>query len=1078
MTAESPSDPPPLGPDRPLTPAQERVWFLERLHPHCRAYRSQATLTFRGALDVPALEAALGEIVRRHESYRSTFPTVDGQPVQRVHPPRPVRLDVESAADGEALRALIRAEIDRDLDLEELPIVRWRLFCVGTATHVLLHAEHHLVHDGWSFNRFVRELAALYRARTEGRQPAIPEPRRQLGDLAAEQRRWLEGEEAERQAAWWREKLAGAPPEIALPYDRPRPQRPSFRGAAPRQSLSAELAGALRALSREAHATLFMTMAAGFVALLHRLSGQTDLCLGSGIANRVSAGAEDVLGMVLNNVVLRCDVEGRPTFRELLSRVRATALGAYAHQDLPFDRVVEAVRPPRDPARNPLFQVAFSFHDSPLPEIAFPGLAVEVDEVVSNNSAKFDLNVIVVPEREQRAGTGSAAGDAAIRLIWEHATDLFDPGTVERMIGRYEALLAAAVADPDRTIDELDLSLPGEEAALAAWNDTDRPYPGDEPLHRLFERRVAHEPTAVALVEGERRLTYGDLDRRAAALAGALGRRGVEPGSPVALLFEHSIEGVVAIVAVAKAGGCWVPLDPGDPPARLAFLLRDAGARLVVTAPSLRTRLPADGPPVVELGTEEAEGEGLLVPMPRVHGDDLACILYTSGSTGEPKGVAVPHRAVVRLVTGLADVELGPGETLLQTAPLAFDASHFEIWGALAHGACLIVVPGSMGPREIGDAIHRHGVTTLWLTAPLFHRLIDERPEALRGLRQLVTGGDVVSAAHVRRALDLNPGLRVVDGYGPTEATTFATTHAMDDSSAVPDPVPVGRPLANTRVHVLDGAGRPLGPGPVGELAIGGAGLARGYVGRPEETARRFVPDPRSALADARLYLTGDRARRRPDGTLELLGRLDRQVKVRGHRIEPGEVERVLEGHPAVSAAAVRAWPDPVAGHRLVAYVVPAAELRTSERELRAYLAARLPGAAIPTAFVGLEALPLDRRGKVDAAALPRPEKEGPRSRNATTAPPRTPTEKAIAAVWEDVLGRGGIGTDDSFFDLGGHSLQAMQVAARLEERLGLRLPLRRYFEAATVADLAAALDDEGERVSTGAIRRIRREAR
>jgi amino acid adenylation domain-containing protein len=808
-----------------------------------------------------------------------------------------------------------------------------------------------------------------------------------------------------------------------------------------------------------------MTMLAAFAALLARVSGQRELAIGTGVANRRAPGCEGLLGMIINNLVLRCDLAGEPTFRELQDRVRATCLEAYAHQDLPFDRVVEAVEPRRHGARNPLFQVAFSFHDAPLPELAFRGLATEVDEMVSNGSAKFDLNVVVVPQREQRSGTGSSASDDSIRMIWEHSTELFEEATIERLMAQYERLLEAIVSDPDLRLGELPLTSVAEGALALAWSGPRRSYPRDEPLHCLVEAQADRTPLAVAIVSGEERISYAELDSRANRLAGCLLELGVRSEVRVGILLERSVEAVVAMVAVLKAGGAYLPLDPEDPPERLARLLEDAEVRVLLTSEAWRARLPEGGPTLLCLATDGPAAPDAARPEREVGAEDLAYVMYTSGSTGEPKGVCVPHRAIVRLVAALEEVvALGPAETLLQLAAPAFDAATFEIWGALATGARLALFPGRTGtPREIGEAIRRHGVTTLWLTAPLLRRVVEERPEALAGVRQLLAGGDVLSAPHVRRALEAHPGLTVVNGYGPTEATTFTCCHPMRDARDVPDPVPIGRPLANTRVHVLDAARRPVGPGIVGELWIGGDALARGYLGAPEATAERFVPDPFTGAPGDRLYRSGDLARWRPDGTLDFLGRADRQVKVRGHRVEPAEIERALSRHPALLEAAVRAWPDGAGDRRLVAYVVAAPGTRfPSASQLRAFLEASLPRPMLPSAFVALEALPLDARGKIDRGALPPPDPAAEERRPPRA--PRTATEAALADIWREVLGRGAFGVEDDFFELGGHSLLAMQVAARLEARLGICLSLRRLFEATTISELARILETEGSR--------------
>jgi len=1061
-----PIPPPPRPANIPLSHSQERVWFIQQLFPDNRAYHAQATLTFRGGLDVGALKSSLSEILRRHEIYRTSFELREGTPVQVVHDHDPVRLPLVdlSREPPEKRRAeldrRIEAEISTPVDPTRLPLVRWTLFRLDESEHVLLHVEHHLVHDGWGFNVLVRELQALYAAELEDRPSPLPEPPLQFADFALWQRSWMEGPEAQRQLAYWKEKLAGSPSEIALPFDRPRGAVQTFRGAAPRLELDPSLCASLRELSRQQGVTLFMTMLAAFATVLHRCSGDEDLSVGAGIANRRWPGTEGLMGMIINNLVLRLDLKGDPEFTELLRQVREVTLEAYGNQDVPFDWVVEAVRPERDPGRNPLFQTAFSFHDAPLPELEFPGLELEMFEAVSNHTAKFDLNVIVIPRSEQRVGLGGAGGESST-VIWEYNTDLFDAPTMEGLLRHYGTLLRAVVSDPHRRLSDLPLMTESERLrVLVEWNDTATDYPRDACIHELFSDQAESSPDAVAVVLGEERLTYRELDERSNRLANHLQGLGVGPEVPVGLCAGRSLEMIVATLGILKAGGAYVPLDPSFPKMRLELMADDTGMPVLLTEQRLLEDLPDTGAQVLCLDSqwETVAASPAEPPAAGANADSLAYVMYTSGSTGTPKGAEVLHRGVIRLVRDTDYVEIRPDDVFLQLAPISFDAATFEIWGALLNGATLVLYPGERyALNELSAVLKREQVTTLWLTAPLFHQMVDDQLEGLSGLRQLLAGGDVLSPTHVRRALEALPGCTLVNGYGPTEGTTFTCCHRMTADTAPEGTVPIGRPIANTRVYILDRHDRPVPPRVAGELVISGDGLARGYVNDPGLTAERFVPDPWSGRPGDRVYRTGDLARYRHDGTVEFLGRIDNQVKVRGFRVEPEEIETALRRHPAVDEVSVLAQEDGPGGKRLVAYLVAAEGDPPDPEELRSFLRRSLPDYMVPSSFVELEGLPLTASGKLDRRSLPGP---AGASRSPAPAPPQTPTQETIAAIWCDVLSLETVGIHENFFDLGGHSLIATQVISRVLVALKVELPLAVLFSAPTIADLAEAVDN------------------
>jgi amino acid adenylation domain-containing protein len=1096
---------------------QESVWFLQELEPAGRSYHFQATLAFRGRLDIPALERTLSEIVRRHELLRTTFPAVDDLPVLRLHEPWAVHLPVIDfshlpADEREAeVARWMKAQFEVPFDLTELPLMRWSLLKRGHDHHVLVQVEHHMVHDGWSLHLLLGELVPLYAAFAAGRPSPLPELEVQYADYAAWQRRWMESDAARAQLEFWRGRLKGGAPVLELPADRPRPPVPSFRGAAPRFRLPQELYERLRAVGRSRGATLFMTMMATFQAVLSRWSGQTDLRVGTGMANRRQREVERLIGMFVNMTVVRTDAAGDPTFAELLARVRRAVLDAYAHQDVPFDAVVNAVQPERVLGHNPLFQAAFNFHDSPLPDLNLPDVDLEMEVALPNGSAKFDLNVIVIPHSEQRLGRGG--GREGMTVVWEYAADLFDATTAERLFAHFRRALEAVAADPELRLSQLPLLDEAERAKVVGeWNRTGAGFPRDS-VGALFSDTARRTPDAVALVTREGRVTYGELEARANRLARALRRRGVGPESRVGLCVERGAEQVVALLAILKAGGAYVPLDPAYPPERLAYMARDSALRLVLAQPELADRVPADAAEVLPLDAALAEAavEDAGEMESGAGPDSLAYVVYTSGSTGQPKGVMVPHRAVVRLVRGNDFMDFSPGQVFLGFAPVAFDASTLELWGPLLNGGSLALHPPEPPSLEqLGDFIRERGVTTLWLTAGLFHQMVEVDPAAFRGVRQLLAGGDVLLPQAVRRVLETNPGLTVINGYGPTEGTTFTTCHPMRSADEVGEPVPLGAPIGNTRAYVLDERMHPVPIGVAGELYAGGEGVARGYQGRPAATAERFVPDPFSSVPGARLYRTGDRVRwtekesakvrecvsasdpreprassdaqrtpalphSRTSGVIEFLGRLDTQVKIRGFRIEPGEIEAALVRHPGVREAVVVPRADRSGDRRLVAYFTSEGEA-PGAAELRTHLGALLPRHMVPADFVAVDAFPLTANGKVDRRALPA---AGPAAHAPTAgAEPRTELEARLAEIWVTVLGVDAVGVHDDFFALGGHSLRATQIVARVRKELGAEIPLRAVFEAPTVAALAERVAAAPRTADDGGIAGIARRAR
>ena len=1038
----------------PLSFAQERMWFIEQLEPHSPVHNIPMAFRLRGPLNVAILERSLNDVVRRHEVLRSSFGAIGGQPLQVLAPVATVKLTVvDLRAQSDAARQAetrITKEIQRPFPLAQGPLLRATLLRLTDDECVLVLVTHHLVFDGLSTNILLRELSSFYEANASGRAPQLPSLRIQYADYARWQREWLRDDVLEGQLAYWRRKLAGVQ-RLELPTDRPRPRAQTVGTARHFLGFSRPLTEGLKALSARHGVTLFMTLVAAYQTLLHRYTGQDDIVIGSPAAGRDRSELEGLIGFFFNMMALRTDLSGSPTFAELLGRAREVCLEAYANQDVPFERVVEAVRPERDLSYNPLFQVTFALQNT-------PGFGLKLGEVTATEldidprTARYELHLYL---REE---------DGGLRGYLDYNTALFDAQTIERMMGHLQLLLERVVANPREPIDAWPLLTEAERHRLLHdWSGAAVAHPSDRCIHQLYEAQVERTPDAAAVVFGDRRLTYQELNRRANRLAHYLRRRGVGPEVPVAIRMERSLEMVIGLLAILKAGGVYVPLEPDSPKDRLAFMLDDARARVMLT----QTRLaPAPGVLDARLsvlamddGQDITAGESEENPASGATADNLAYIMYTSGSTGRPKGVCIPHRGVVRLVSKVTYARLTPQEVLLQLAPLSFDASTFEIWGALLNGAQLVMYPPDQPSlRELGQTLERYKVTTLWLTAGLFHQMVDGNLEGLRPVTQLLTGGDVVSAPHAQKVLRALPNCRLIDCYGPTEGTTFTTCYPLSASEAVAASVPIGRPIANTSVYILDRHQNPVPIGVWGELCIGGDGLARHYLNDPALTAERFIPHPFSEHSGARLYRTGDLARYLSDGNIEFGGRLDDQVKIRGYRIEPGEVEAALSQHPAVRESMVVASENGHGGKRLVAYVVPGQAPRPTVTALRGFLKSRLPEQLVPSVFVLLDALPLTANGKVDRHALPddtgaRPDLEK------TFVAPRNPAEDTMAGIWAEVLGLDRVGVHDNFFELGGHSLLAVQLMARVGDALQVELPLCRLFEAPTVAELTQAIE-------------------
>ncbi len=1039
----------------PLSFAQERMWFLDRMSPASGMYNMPDVLALDGPLNVDALRAALEAVVARHEVLRTRYVEVDGVPMQDVLPPPRFLLPVDDVAEA-AVEGRMRAEARAPFDLDTQIPIRARLLRTTPERHVLLLTVHHIAGDAWSWGVLLREMTQAYGAALQGEEAAFAPLPVQYADYAVWQRAWLHGAVMEGQLAFWRGRLAGAPALLELPYDRPRPAEQDEQGGVVLAALPPETLRAARQLARGDGATLYMVLLAAWKATLHRWSGETDIVVGSPIAGRARPETEGLVGLFVNTLALRTDLSGNPSFRTLLGRVRDTALEAYAHQDVPFEQMVQETGVPRSMAHTPVFQVMFGLQNVPEGGLEMEGVRARGMGATLETS-RFDLTVLL-----------DEAGDD-LRAYVEYAAALFDAGTIERMMGQYAALLSAALAAPDVPFGDLPMLAEGERDRVTREFAVGAPVaPPDRSIHAVFAARAAAAPDDAALSWDGGRMSFAELDAASSRLAHHLVARGARPGDGIGVLVERGPRLIVSMLAALKAGGAYVPLDPAYPVERLAQMLEEADAHLVITEEGSREAAEAvagdSSSPVsrslqfVDLDAEQSAIDAAPATSPGIDPGPgaLAHVIYTSGSTGKPKGVAIPHGAVVGLVREGAFADLGPGSAWLHLAPATFDATTLEVWPALLSGGRVALYPNlPPDPAGLAASIRAHGVTHLWLTSGLFNLVVDEDIGALEGVRHVMTGGDVVSMPHARRVLQAHPDLRLTNGYGPTENTVFTTGHDLSAADWERASLPVGGPLPGTQAYVLDAALNPSPVGVPGELYAGGEGLAWGYLRRPALTAEKFIPDPFGAPG-SRLYRTGDLARWLPDGLLEFHGRADQQVKVRGFRIETGEIEQALRADPRVGDAAVIARADGAGDKRLVAYVVPRDGAAPTATELREGLAARLPSYLVPGAFVVLDSIPLTPNGKVDRRALPEPTDEGAADAGEG---PRGPVEQVLAGLWTELLGARRVRRRDSFFELGGHSLVATRLLSRIRRALGVELPLKALFAAPTLAALAEQVE-------------------
>jgi len=1063
----------------PASFAQQRLWFIEQLLPGVALYVVPLVFRLIGSLQRSHLHQSLRAVVRRHEILRTTFDTVDGELVQVITPElltslkfTDLRIGSVDSREDVALRQIWQ-EIQQPFYLNQGALFRVHLWQLQDDQHLLLLLLHHIIFDEWSSGVLIRELGEHYAALVEGREAVLPELPIQYADFAHWQRQWLHGEVLNTQLRYWKQQLQDVP-VLNLPGVRSDESIQSLvqghRGESQLLELPQSLLDELEALSQQAGVTLFMLLLAAFQTLLHRYTGQTDIAVGSPIANRHRSELEGLIGFLVNSLVLRTNLADDPSFYELLERVKAVTLAAYAHQDLPFEKLVEELQPVRSLGQNPLFQVVFALQNTPMEQLTLPGLVLSPVKL-ETKTARFHLELYVwkcADNFRNLWGEGWQQSNG-LRGVLIYNTDLFDAATIAAFRHHFQTLLAGIVANPEARLSALPL-LTGEEqrALFQQWSDHHSTYPADVCIHQLFEAQVQQQPDAIAVQFRDQSFTYQQLNQGSNQLARYLQEQGITAGMPVGICLERGVEAIASMLAILKAGGAYVPLDPSYPPERLKLMLEDSGIRVVLTQAEWIDILPIDCIQTIcleqEWNTIAQHSDQNLTTV--CTSDQRAYVIYTSGSTGKPKGVMVPHRAVNRLVCKPNYIVIEPHDRVAQVANLAFDAATFEVWGALLNGAQLVEVEReiTLSPHNFVAELQQSQITILFLTTALLNQTVGQLPTGFASLKYLLFGGEMVHVDRVRSILQHGKPQHLIHVYGPTENTTFSTWYEVETITEKATTIPIGRAIANTQVYLLDAHLNPVPAGVVGEIYLGGDGLAQGYLNHPELTTEQFIelklPDLTTNFnfkhQTSKLYKTGDRALYRSDGNLEFLGRADHQIKIRGFRVETGEIEAAIKSHPAVQTAVVTV--RQIDGNdQLIAYWVPKTSMMPSERELRSFLKAKLPGYMVPAAFVGLDRVPLTANGKVDIKALPPPNLVvEPQITAAAT--PTTSLEASLVQLWTQLLGRSQVGIHDNFFELGGHSLLATQLVSRLRDRFRVELPLRKIFETPTIAQLAQTI--------------------
>jgi len=1047
----------------PLSFAQQRLWFLDQVHPGNPSYNLPFSRRIKGRLDVAALERSFNEINRRHEALRTRFLLIEGKPAQIVSPSQPSSLAIEdlsglAISQKEAeVQKIVDEEARQPFDLAIGPLWRRRLLRLGEEEHVLLLTMHHIVSDGWSMGVLIKEIGLLYEVFSAVKPSPLPELPIQYADFAVWQKEWLQGDVLQEQLEYWKQKLDGSPAALELPTDRPRPPVMSYRGAALSYRYSAELRKALNDLSGREGVTLYIVLLAAFNVLLHRYTGREDISVGTPIANRNSIETERLVGFFANTLVMRSDLSGNPQFKQLLQRIRKVALGAYSHQDIPFEKLVEEIAPERALNRPPLFQVMFTLHNTPSPSLDLPALSVET-LTTHNETSKFDL---LLSMREERDGLTS---------VVEYNTDIFDASTIKRMMRHFETLLQQIVEDAEGGISQLSLMSEEERRqVLVEWNDTEAEYPQDRTVISLFEEQIEKRRDAIAIESEGEQISYGQLNGRANQLAHYLRSEGVGTETLVGICMERGVDMMIAVLGVLKTGAAYVPLDLTSPKERLSYMIDDSNIRILLTQQRLLNTLPDNGARVVCLDSHrDVLAENSTENLPHsAAAENLLYVTYTSGSTGKPKGISMTNRPLLNLLEWMRrTTQLPDGARTVQFASLSFDVSFQDMFSTWLSGGTLVLI--NQAERQdlpaLAQVLTQRRVNRIFMPAVALQQLVQgffNQEQFSTTLTRVIAGSEqLLITPAIKEFFRLTKDCSLHNEYGPSETHVVTALSLAESPDVWPVRPSIGRPISNTQIYLLDSFLQPVPISVAGELYIGGVNLARGYLGRSDLTAERFVPDPFSHHPGARLYKTGDLARYLADGNIEFIGRMDNQVKIRGYRIELGEIEAVLNEHSLVRECVVMAEPDKFGSNRLVAYLVASSEVAPKVEALRAFLGQKLPEYMMPSAFVFLDAMPLTPGRKIDRRALPstsgtRPELE------AVFVPPRNAMEKSIAAIWEQVLGLQQVGVHDNFFDLGGHSLLMAQVHDRFQKVVDKKISMLDLLEYPSISSLARFLNKD-----------------
>ncbi|MEH2022777.1 non-ribosomal peptide synthetase [Nostoc sp.] len=1053
----------------PVSFAQQRLWFLDQLICDNAIYNVLTVIRLTGSLNLTALEQTFNEIVRRHETLRTTFIVLDGQPLQAIAPSLTIPISVldfrllpDDEGELEATR-IVSAEIEHPFDLSSGPLLRVKLLVLSNTEYILLLNMHHIICDDWSIGVLIRELGTLYTTFAQNQPSPLLELPLQYADFAHWQREWLQGEVLQTQLTYWQQQLNGIS-MLHLPTDKPRLAIQSYQGATQFFELPKKLTDALEKLSQQEGVTFFMTLLAAFKTLLYRYTYQEDIAVGSPIANRNRSEIEGLIGFFVNSLVLRSNLAGNPTFRELLGRVREVTLGAYSQQDLPFDKLVEELHPERNLSHNPLFQVVFSFQNAPMSALELPGLVPSFINI-DLKKTRFDLELHLwkCSDDFRSLWGGNWEYSEGLRGVIVYSTDLFDQATIRRMLDHFKTLLSSIVANPEQRLKNLPLLNEAElYQILVGWNNTNATYPDNKCIHQLFEEQVYHHPDSIALIFGNEQITYQELNRRSNKLAQYLQTIGVGSEILVGICISQSIEMIVGLLGILKAGGAYLSLDPSYPQERLKFMLEDAQVSVLLTQEKLLKSFEYFLNPIVCIDKDwkNITHKNKNNVESSVTSNNLAYVIYTSGSTGKPKGVAITHKAVNRLVCNTNYIKLSPLDKIAQASNTSFDAATFEIWGALLNGAQLVGISKDiiLSPHEFALQLKQKEISVLFLTTALFQQIARDVPQAFASLRYLLFGGEIVDPRWVKKIIKSGAPKHLIHVYGPTENTTFSSYYCIQSLAESATSIPIGCPINNTQIYILDTHLQPLPIGVIGELYIGGDGLAREYLNHTELTTEYFITNNFSNNSQTRLYKTGDLARYLPDGNIEFLGRIDNQVKIRGFRIELSEIEAVLSEHPAVRETVVIADEDIPDNKYLVAYIVlNVVEISNLASLLRKFLKEKLPEYMVPTAYVILESIPLTPNGKVDRRALPRPDRVTFDRYDYVA--PRSQVEELLQEIWAKLLVKEQVGVHDNFFELGGHSLLATQLISRIRDTFQIDVTVRNFFEAPTIEQLAKCID-------------------